>query len=55
MKSLPWPLPLRGPWTREMRTPLRLQVKKRQKLSCFLEAPKFLHASLLCLFDDVKL
>ena len=23
MKSLPWPLPLRGPWTREMRTPLR--------------------------------
>ena len=32
-----------------------LKVKKRQKLSCFLEAPKFVHASLLCLFDDVKL
>ena len=32
-----------------------LKVKKRQNLSCFLEAPKFLHASLLCLFDDVKL
>ena len=32
-----------------------LKVKKRQNLSCFLEAPKFVHASLLCLFDDVKL